>query len=140
MATAAPPPFCRADALQRYWTAQGATQGLQITLGLYADRACRLPARPHVQVLVAGRPVRLRQVPYRLGAENAPRRTIAPRRPASVVLRWENWCGRRGPVSIRLTLGGATVVAPLGSETTSGPACVDRARPSTLGVSLFVRR
>jgi hypothetical protein len=141
MVHAPPPPLCRADALQPYYVSvQGATQGLMISVGVYTDTSCRLPARPEVQILVGGRPVRLRQVPLRLGAESLPQHTIRPKQPASFVLRWENWCGRRGPVAFRLTLGGVSVVEQLGSQTTQGPSCIAKASPSTLGVSLFVRR
>ena len=111
-----------------------------ITLDLASSRGCRLPARPRVRILVAGRPVHLRQVPFPLGAENVPRRTIGPNGAATAILRWQNWCGPRGRVAVRLTLGGVSVVEQLGSTAAQGPTCVDRARPSTLGVSLFVRR
>jgi hypothetical protein len=84
--------------------------------------------------------VTLRRVPLRLSADDVPRRVIAPKRPATAILRWQNWCGRRGPVALRLTLGGVSTVDQFGSATTRGPVCIDPHRPSTLGVSLFVRR
>jgi hypothetical protein len=93
-----------------------------------------------VQLLVSGRPLAVVRVPLALGGESVPRRTIAPKRPATAILRWQNWCGARGPVSLRLTLGGVTIVDRFGSATTSGPRCIDPSLPSTLGVSLFVRR
>ena len=110
-----------------------------VTLSLFTKHACRLPARPRVQLLVGGKRAAVRQLPFRLSTEDVPRRTIGPSAPAVVVLRWENWCGARGPIALRLTLGGVSVVEPLGAAGRA-PVCVARGHASTLGVSLFVRR
>ena len=126
--------------LGRSLAAQGATQGLQLTLVLSSSEPCRLPARPRVQILLAGRPATVRQVPLRLSSEDVPRRVIGPGRSAVAMLRWSNWCGRRARVSLRLSLGGVSIVDTLGPWPSIAPVCVAPKLPSTLAVSLFVRR
>jgi hypothetical protein len=111
-----------------------------MTMGLYTDAPCGLPTRPHVQILVRGRRAQLRETVLPLSSEDVPRRIIRPRQPATAVVRWRNWCGARGPVVLRLTLGGVTIRYQLGSETTDGPPCTSPGAPSTLAVSKFVRR
>ena len=135
-----PPPACRADAIDWYIFARTGPHGLLITLGLYTREPCYLPTRPNVQVLIAGRRADVRQTGLQLSSEDVPRRTIRPKEPATAVLRWKNWCGPHGPVVLLLRLGGVTVREPLGSYTTSGPACVSPGSVSTLAVSKFVRR
>jgi hypothetical protein len=136
----ASPPACRADAVQWYVFARPGPHGLLITMGLYTDTPCRLPTRPNVQVFIRGRRAAVRQTGLQLSSEDVPRRTIRPKEPATAVVRWKNWCGPRGAVVLRLTLGGVTIREQLGSTTTDGPPCVSPGAPSTLAVSKFVRR
>lgn len=136
----APPPFCRADALQRYITVRPGPDGVLISMGLYTDRPCRLPTRPGIQLVVDGRRVPVQRTALQLSSEDVPRTTIRPKQPASAFVRWRNWCGVHDPVVMLLTLGGVTVREPFGSANTHGPACISAAKPSTLAVSTFVRR
>jgi len=91
-----------------------------------------------VQVLVDGRVAPTLHRVFALGAESRPRTTIGRRSSAYSFLRWENWCAGTGAISLRITLGRRTVVRAL--HATSTPACGSHSAPSTLGVSLFVRR
>jgi hypothetical protein len=61
-------PPCHANAVEWTISAQGATQGLMISVGIASKRTCRLPTRPAFQVLVGGHPVRAKQSPFELGA------------------------------------------------------------------------
>jgi hypothetical protein len=109
-----------------------------ISMSVDSRRRCELPSRPGVQVLVGGRLVRARHGPFALGAENVPRRVIGPGRGAWALLRFANYCGRAGAVSLRITIGGRTVTRAIPSA--APPVCGSRASPPSLGVSLFVRR
>jgi hypothetical protein len=135
--TASPPPACRADRVGWTLEAEGGGQGLQISLGVDARSACRLPARPRVEVLLGGRVVAgLRPRPYALGGEYAPAARVAPGSGAVAYLRWTGFCGpRHGPLVLRLTLGGVSVVRALPGA--APPACTPGGR---LLVSRFVRR
>jgi hypothetical protein len=109
-----------------------------ISMSVDSRRRCELPSRPGVQVLVGGRLVRTRQGLFALGAENVPRRVIGPGRGAWALARFENYCGGAGAVSLRITIGGRTVVRRV--PTAVPPVCGSRASPPSLRVSLFVRR
>jgi hypothetical protein len=133
-------PACRADTLQRYLFVRPRPDGVYITMGLYTDAPCSLPTRPAVSIVIAGRPAAVERTRLPLVPTDVPRRELRPREPVTAVVRWRNWCGERGPVRLRLSLGGVTVAEELGTATTEGAPCVDPARPSTLAVSIFVRR
>ena len=109
-----------------------------ISMSVDSRRRCELPSRPGVQVLVGGRLVRARRGPFTLGTENVPRRVIGPRRGAWALLRFENYCGPLGAVSLRITIGSRTVMRAV--PEVQPPVCGSRAVPPSLGVSLFVRR
>jgi hypothetical protein len=109
-----------------------------ISVSVDSRRRCELPSRPGVQVLVGGRLVRARQGPFALGAENVPRRVIRPGRGAWALVRFANYCGRPGVVSLRITIGGRSVTRAI--PNVAPPVCGSRASPPSLGVSLFVRR
>ena len=109
-----------------------------ISMSVDSRRRCELPSRPGVQVLVGGRVVRARRRSFALGAENVPRRVIGPGRGAWALVRFENYCGRAGAVSLRITIGNRSVVRAVPGA--RPPVCGSRASPPSLGLSLFVRR
>jgi len=139
MEHAPPPPLCRADALSYSLGAQGATQGLMVSIAVTTQKTCLLPRYPDVQILVGDRRARARRSRLGLGTEEQPIRRITPRQGAWAMLRWENFCGSSGPVSLRITLGGRSVVRRLLGPIRP-PVCSSRSRDARLAVSYFVRR
>jgi hypothetical protein len=109
-----------------------------MSMSVDSRRRCQLPFRPGVQVLVGGRLIRARQGPFALGAENVPRRVIGPGRGVWALIRFANYCGPRGAVSLRIMIGRRAVTRAV--PTATPPVCGSRASPPSLGVSLFVRR
>jgi len=109
-----------------------------ISMSVDSRRRCELPTRPGVQVLVGGHLVRAQRGLFALGAENVPRRVIGPGRGAWALVRFENYCGKPGAVSLRITIGGRSVTPA--TPDAAPPVCGSRASPPRLGSSLFVRR
>jgi hypothetical protein len=110
-----------------------------VSLALATKKTCLLPRAPDVQVVVGGRRARTRKGRFRLGSEEQPIRRITPRQGAWALLRWVNFCGPDGLVSLQITLGRRTVVRPLPGPIRP-PICSSRSQGSTLAVSYFVRR
>jgi hypothetical protein len=131
-------PPCQPPALVVQATAQGATRGLTISIGAVTRKACLLPGRPGVRVLVAGRPVETQPRSLSLGPGYPRLRTLAPGRRAVAIARWENFCAPPDRIAVRVTIGARSVVRRLPADVQPPSCAVDGA--SSLAVSFFAAR
>jgi len=107
-----------------------------------STRACTLPVRPTVRILVNGRTVALqRSLPS--GAASFPQvpvRLLRPRARAYSSLQWFNWCGERQGTPPRVDVALAIGASPLIAHARDAvlPRCDASSRPSTVWVGDFV--
>jgi hypothetical protein len=110
-----------------------------VSITVTTKKTCLLPRSPDVQAVVGDHLAGTRKRRLGLSTEEQPIRRITPHQGAWAMVRWENFCGAGGRVSLRITFGGRTVVRRL-PQAIRPPVCASRAEGSGLAVSYFVRR